>query len=437
MNTIKTEAEYEDLLSDPEAMRAHIRAQMEAVAEKAKEPDMAEVARAVAETAIKEAVEKHGGQPQRLPMSEAPNTPATDLMLGNPSAEANGRAQSLALNGKFRSFGEFLTSIIPSVQMQRGGMDERLVKVLAGSSGDQGGFLVPEQFVSDIMTLALEMSIVRPRALVMPMASDTMRIPAVRDTTHASTVFGGVQSLWTPESGTITANEPTFSQLMFTAHKLVNSTIVSNELLADSAIGLQALLTRMFAEANAYFQDDAFLNGTGVGQPTGILNSSGLVSVAKESGQSATTIVAENLDKMYSRMLGPSKARAVWVAHTNTFPQLAAMSRSVGSGGSAVFVANMVGAPPVTIYGRPVIFSEKCQTLGTVGDIYFADFSQYIIADRQSMTMAASEHVRFGTDEIQFRGISRLDGKPWLETPLTPRNGSSTLGHFVALATRS
>ena len=52
---------------------------------------------------------------------------------------------------------------------------------------------------------------------------------------------------------------------------------------------------------------DALLNGTGAGQPLGILNSNALVSVAKESGQDAATILAENIEKMYARALDPAK----------------------------------------------------------------------------------------------------------------------------------
>jgi len=250
-------------------------------------------------------------------------------------------------------------------------------------------------------------------------------------------VFGGVQAFWIPESGTITASEPTFGQVQFRAKKLVGHTIVTNELLADSASALEALLTRLFGQTHAYFEDDAFINGDGAGEPVGIINADALVSVPKETGQAAATIVVENIDKMFSRMLPTSVPNAVWMANPDTFPQLVAMARNVGTGGSPVWISNIVGGPPASIYGRPVIFSEKCQTVGTVGDIYFVDFSHYIIADRQSMTMSASQHVRFTTDETMFRFTSRLDGRPWLESALTPRFGANTLSPYVALATRS
>ena len=353
-----------------------------------------------------------------------------------PMVDPNGyNPEAAGANLGFKNFGEFLKTIHPNPRI--GNMTDSRLKVLGEGQGDQGGFLVPEEFRAELLSLALEQAVVRPRAMVIPIAQNNIRIPAIRDTSHASTVFGGVRAYWTPESGSQTASEPTFAQVSLTAKKLTGYTTASNELLADSAIALSALLGRMFPEALAYFEDDAFINGDGAGEPLGILNADALITVTKETGQAATTLVAENLDKMYSRMLPSSVGNAVWIAHPDTFPQLASLSRAVGTGGSAIWVSNISDGPPSSIYGRPLIFSEKAQTLGTAGDIYFVDLSYYVIADRQAVTMAASEHVRFTNDEMVWRFVERIDGRPWIDSALTPRNGSNTLSPFVNLAARA
>ena len=84
-----------------------------------------------------------------------------------------------------------------------------------------------------------------------------------------------------------------------------------------------------------------------------------------------------------------------------------------------------------------MIITEKAQSLGTAGDIYFVDFGQYLIGDRQAITMARSEHVNFTTDELAWRFVERVDGRAWLQSALTPRNGTNTVSPFVNLATRS
>ena len=383
-------------------------------------------------------------QVKRLPMDPgvAKGGQILQQALGNDRAvlkqiAAIGQAPGNELNGNWASLADYLVSIAPQ-SLQRHGVPDILTKVFSENVGAEGGFLVPEEFRVELLRLALEQSVVRPRARVIPMGALTVRIPAIRDTSHATSVFGGVQASWLGEAADLsTVREPTFTQVALTARKLTGYTRASNELIMDSAISLEAIIGELFPAAIAYFEDEAFMNGTGAGQPLGIINADALISVAKETGQAATTIVYENLIKMFSRMLPQSIGRAVWVAHPDTFPQIATMALAVGTGGSAVWMSNAVGGPPATILGRPLVFSEKCQTLGTAGDIYFVDFGYYLIGDRMALQMAASPHVRFNNDETVWRFIQRVDGRPWITSALTPRYGTTTMSPFVALATRS
>jgi HK97 family phage major capsid protein len=175
-----------------------------------------------------------------------------------------------------------------------------------------------------------------------------------------------------------------------------------------------------------------------VGEPLGALTSTNpaIVAVTKETGQATGTIVWENIIKMYARMLPQSLGSAVWVASIDTFPELATMALSVGTGGSAVWLNNGAQGPAVTILGRPVIFTEKTALLGTQGDISFVDFSQYLIGDRQTMSAESSPHYKFGNDMTAFRFIERVDGRPWLQSAITPKNSGNTLSPYVQLGTR-
>ena len=338
-------------------------------------------------------------------------------------------------DGGFENFGEF-ASLINYWHIQQKGTDDRL-KILGEGSGDQGGFLVPEAYRAELLMLAIEGAIIRPRATVLPMPLPIMGFPSIGDTSHATNVYGGVQGYWTEEGGTITVSEPTFEKVRLEAKKLTARTVVGNELLQDAAIALEPTLQVLFGNALTWFEEEAFFNGNGGGEPIGLLNADCLVAVGKETGQAANTIVVENLDKMYSRMLPTSLSRAVWFAHNDTFPQLAALSRSVGTGGSAVWAGNIAGAPASSIYGRPVIFTEHCQTLGIAGDIYFVDPFYYLIGDRMSMQWTSSPHVNFNTDETVYKIIQRLDAQPWLRSAVTPKHGTNTLSPMVNLAVRA
>lgn len=168
------------------------------------------------------------------------------------------------LGGQFKSFGEFLATVKDKPN------DGRLVKALSEGTDSLGGFLVPQQFAKQILMNSLEKAIIRRFATVIPMASDTINIPKVTDTTHASDVYGGLVGVWVEESGSATVDEPTFGQLKLIAKKLLLYTETSNELLADSAIALEALILKLFGDTLAYYEDQAFIDGDGVGKPLGI-----------------------------------------------------------------------------------------------------------------------------------------------------------------------
>lgn len=300
-----------------------------------------------------------------------------------------------------------------------------------------GGFLIPETLRSELLRVALETAIVRPRARVVPMETLRVPFPTIDVTSNASSVHGGLIGYWTEEAGTLTQSSAKFGRVVLDAKKLTGYSEVPNELFQDSIVSFQAFLGQVFPEAIAWFEDVAFFSGTGAGEPLGFLNADAAVSVSKESGQAAATIVWENIVKMYARMLPSSLGRAVWIVNNDAFPELATMALSVGTGGSAIWLNNGAQGPPMTILGRPVIFTEKAQTVGTVGDVNFVDLGYYLIGDRQSMSAETSPHYKFANDQTAFRIIERVDGRPWIQSAITPNKGSNTLSPFVKLATRS
>jgi HK97 family phage major capsid protein len=361
---------------------------------------------------------------------------------------ANKHYQPKALGAKYSpeeyggTLAQFLIDVSPKayVTPELAARREQL-RNAAASSGEpaSGGFLIPEAFRAELLSLSLEASVVRPRARIVPMETARVIYPFIDDTSHASNVFGGVQGYWTPESGTMTDVAATFGRLALDAWKLTAFANVPNELIADSAISFEAFVRSTFPQALAYFADVAFLSGNGAGQPLGILTdgNAARVTVSKESGQAADTIVWENIVKMYARMLPQSLSSAVWVTSPDTFSELATMALSVGTGGGPIWLNNGVAGPPMTILGRPVIVSEKVENLGDKGDINFIDFSYYLVGDRQAMTVSSSEHFRFQNGETSFKFVERLDGRPWLRSALTPRNGGPTLSPFVTLEARA
>lgn len=355
----------------------------------------------------------------------------------------NKKAPGAALDKKFGDWASYMAATWVGHHDQESMTARGDIKKLQNAFGStvpaDGGFLIPEVLRSELLRVALETAVVRNRARVVPMESLTVPYPMLDVTSNASSVYGGIVGYWTEEGGALTDSSPKFGRIELIAKKLTLYSEIPNELFLDSVISLQQFLSESFPEALAWFEDVAFTTGNGVGQPLGFLNADAAVVVAAEAGQPVTTIVWENIVNMYSRMLPSSMNRAVWVANIDTFPQLATMALSVGTGGSAVWIGESAGqnTPPVQILGRPVLFTEKVNSLGTSGDINLVDFGYYLIGDRQAMQSSTSTEFKFGNDKTAFRVIERVDGQPWIKSAITPKSGSAnTLSPFVRLATR-
>lgn len=357
------------------------------------------------------------------------------------------RAIGRSLDGMFQDSAEFFrTTHFDEMRVNRSAdLSAKRAKVteIMNSFGSEvpadGGFLIPETLRSNLLQVALEQAVVRPRAQVIPMETLRVPIPMIDSTSNVSSVFGGVICYWTEEAAALVESQASFGRVVLDAKKLTGYAEIPNELLAD-APAFTSFFDDVFPRALAWYEDIGFMNGTGTGEPRGFVNCPASVAVAAEAGQPAGTIVWENIVKMYARMLPTALQNAVWIASIDTFPQLATMALSVGTGGSAVWLGNLQqpgsAVPPVSILGRPVIFTEKTPALGSLGDINFVDLSYYLIGDRQMMQSTSSPHFKFASDKTVFRIISRLDGQPWLQSAITPHNGAGALSPFVSLAAR-
>jgi HK97 family phage major capsid protein len=360
------------------------------------------------------------------------NTPAAKGGLFNP------KAMGAKIDNEFDGAGEFFKTIWHNTDRNAENQTrlEKIRNALSSTVPSEGGFLVPETLRSELLRVSLETSIVRPRARVIPMESARVPFPSIDTTSNASSVYGGIVGYWTEEGAALVASDAKFGRIVLDAKKLTAYTEVPNELISDSLISFEAFINDIFPEALGFYEDDSFMNGSGVGEPMGYNNADAAISITKEVGQVAGTIVWENIVKMFARMLPSSLGRAVWVASIDTFPELATMALAVGTGGSAVWLNNGVSGPPMTILGRPVIFTEKSPKLGAAGDISFVDLGFYLIGDRQAMTAQSSGHYKFGNDMTAYKIIERVDGRPWLNSAITPKNTGASLSPFVKIEAR-
>lgn len=313
----------------------------------------------------------------------------------------------------------------------------QIMNAFSSTEPSLGGFLIPESFDTEIRSLTLEQTIVRSRATVVPMTTPTQLFPFVDWTTNVGSTFGGWTVTRVPEGGTITPSQSKFGRVRLSVTKQVAGAEVPNEMFADVA-ALDGFIRSTLPQAMAFAEDIDFLVGDGVGGPLGMLHAANtaLITVAKETNQLASTVVTNNILKMYARMIPSSKMRAVWLVNPTTFIELQQLSIAVGTGGAPVMLVNFANSPVPTMLGRPIVETEKVPALGSAGDISFVDAAYYLIGDRPGSALESSPHAQFMNDVTEMKLTARNDGRPWIQEPFQPLNGD-TLSPFVTLGARA
>ncbi len=397
-------------------------------------------------------------QEQRLaePASQrvAPNPVATPGAVQNRAAPRDG-LQNIRLSTVeerqrwgFQNMGDFCAAVRRAV-VNPGAMDQRLIQNAALSTygseaaGADGGFAVPPEWRSEIMRMVTGEDAILARTDRQTVSGNTITFPVDETTAWQST--GGIQTYWDSEAATITQSKPQLTDLTIKLSRLTALVPVTEELLED-APAMSGYVTSKAGEKMAFKVNDAIINGTGVGQPLGIMNAPCTVSVAKVTSQTAATFHADNAVAMMARMPAQSFANSVWLINQDVVPQILKLGFAVTTATGTAAGAGALYLPPNglanqstygSLLGRPIIVTEACATLGTVGDVILADLTKYLAVVKGAMKADTSIHLWFDQNVMAFRFVMRMNGQPWLSAPITRKNGSNTLSHFITLATRS
>ena len=324
----------------------------------------------------------------------------------------------------FKCFGDFLAKAKNKAEE---------VKALAEGAGETGGYLVPEEYREEILRIGVENSVVRNQsARVIPMNTPTLKIPALNQSSNENHLYGGVVAYWTGEGEEKTASEPKFKKIQLDVKKLIGLVVSSDELTDDAITSMGGLLQQMFGETLAFYEDEAFLQGNGVGKPLGVVDAPATVEVTRAATNDVQT---GDLIDMMVRFLRRGGS-PVWVMNHEVWEKI--LKLQDGNNNYIFFPGmsgNITGGVPMSLYGYPIIITEKLPQLGTSGDIILADFRYYLIGDRQRLTVDESMHHKFAEDETTWRFVQRVDGQPWIDSAVTPRSGGDSLSPFVKLNT--
>lgn len=404
-------------------------------AEQTAEFDAAKAEATQLEAAI--AQEREAIELERTASAAATAGTGTALDIGAASVSVGVDRRTLDATHGFRSLGEFV-SVAYRRQIQGVNDDRLAIGAAATTYGNEGslqdgGFLVPPQFSNEVWRHSLEEEAFLPMTDMSPISGNSMSYPKDETTPWGT---DGVRAYWEAEAAAAAQTKPKGEVNTLRMHKLMALIPVTDELQAD-APALGGYIASKAAESIRWKTNAALFEGTGVGQPEGVFTAAARVDVAKEGSQTADTVVAANVAKMYARQLHPT--RAVWLIQPQVMPQI--MTMTIGD--QPIWTPPTQGftqAPMGMLLGRPIYPTEVCKELGEPGDIGFIDWrSVRSITKAGGIETATSMHVFFDQGMNAYRFTFRVDAKPAQKTAVASKNGgaSATRSPFVFLAQRA
>lgn len=302
-------------------------------------------------------------------------------------------------------------------------------------TGALGGFMVPEQFVTDIRRVDVQSALVRPRATVIPAGSppDAKITFPYLDQSVANGVFGGVAVAWVDgEGGTKPASTGNLGQFSLQPNEWAGVITVTDKLLRNWTAAA-AYFTKQLRDAQTSFEDFAFFRtGTGSGEPLSIINSPAALSVTRQTSAHFTFNDAVG---MLAKLL--DKSNAVWSISQTLFADVVQMRNATADGGDGSLVympGNITAGIPATLLGYPVYWNTRAPAAAAKGAVALLDLSHYIIKDGSGPFVASDGGiVNFVNNKTLVKVFGNTDGQPDMKEPFTGED-SYTLSPFVLLA---
>lgn len=352
-----------------------------------------------------------------------------------------------AVDRPWSSTGEQLLAIARA-GFPQGVVDPRLMAATptgaSASENSAGGFLMHADYSEQLLDRAREESPILSMCRDIPIGDgiDSIDLPVIDETSRSTgSRWGGVQVYRRAEAQAVTATKPKFGRLKLEPAEIAGLAYATDRLLRNAAT-IEAVFNDSFASEFAFKVTDEIIRGTGGDECQGILDaaSSGIrVTQAIESGQTLANgaIVTKNISNMWTHVPARSKARGAWFCNAEAGPALDELSIAAGTGALEPRFVTYDTNGIMRIKGRPVIELEQCSALGTVGDFFFADLNEYLLATKGQIEGQSSMHVQFIYNEMTFRWTYYISGKPaWLAS-VSAYKGSATKSPFVVLDTRT
>lgn len=333
------------------------------------EQDIADLGKEIARLERQEALDAELSKPVGTPLTSKPATGKQPEVKTGRASDEYRKGMLTALRTNFRQVSNVLQE----------GVDA------------DGGYLVPEEYDRRLIQTLSEENIMRRLGHVITTSGEhKINIAATQPA-----------AAWIEEGGALQFSDATFAQILLDAHKLHVAIKVTEELLYDSAFNLESYIIEQFGKALANAEEDAFLNGTGVGQPLGLFAEVGGGHVA---GTLSAALKADDVLGLIYELKRPYRKNASFIMNDKTVAQI---RKFKDNNGAYIWQPSYQAGEPDRILGYSVHTSEYVPE----NAIAFGDYSYYNIGDRGTRSFKQLTELFAGNGMIGYVAKERVDGK--------------------------
>ena len=257
---------------------------------------------------------------------------------------------------------------------------------------DEGSdsYMIPVGFNKDYTTALEKENLFRRYGTVVKAPTRDGYIQTVVSTADAKIT---AENMAFPEDG------DTFNKISFSSYKLAVLSKLNSTFIADMNFPVEAYLNNEFARRFGRAEENIFINGTGVNEPTGLLQTA---EIGKST--SATDISFDDIVALYLSVKPEYRKNSVWIMNDETALAL----RSVKAADGNYIWRNSDD----TIFGRPVISTPYMPNIGTEAKtIAFGDLSYYWIMERRPLSVKVLRERYAIEGLVGFAAHEHLDGK--------------------------
>ena len=345
-------------------------------------------------TALKKKIERHE---KVAKVDNYLSEPITPTILNQPGSMGGGwnipKSSVVADAKNIRATDEYRQAALTAIRTKF----HRISNDLSGNTDQSGGFLIPTEWDTRLIQTLQDECVMRSLGTSITTSGEhKINIAATKPA-----------ATWVAEGGTLNFGNGTFNQVSLDAHKVHVGILVTEELLADNAFNLESYILEQFGLAIANAEEDAFINGTGTGQPTGFLTTLAADTNAFIQTKGADISADDVLDLVYS-LPRPYRKKAAFLVNDATMAKIRKFKDSTQN---YLWTPSFTAGEADRLLGYP-IYTSAYMPVATNGNfaLAFGDFSYYNIADRGARSFQELRELYAGNGMVGYLMKERVDG---------------------------